>query len=148
MTSKGFGWLGCGPTSGFCAAPCDEERRAIVVELCDFNLEWLRVKVALDVSEQVSLMRQIAVGCVWIVHQRAIHGNLTMQNILIAKTPDAQIAEGKARYVAKVADCGLALRGSSTGADADPKAGHRAPETQSGAHSEKSDVYSFGHILH
>eukprot|EP00971_Amphidinium_carterae_P296312 5885957-Amphidinium_carterae.1 len=94
------------------------------MEWCDGNLEWFRKTTRLLMAEQVALMEQVAAACAWIVRQGCVHGNLKMQNILIAKTSDSQ---GNRIIVAKVADFGFFAIG--------------------GGLTEKSDILSFGHIL-
>eukprot|EP00971_Amphidinium_carterae_P254407 5050713-Amphidinium_carterae.1 len=75
-----------------------------------------------------------------------VHGDLKMQNILIARALDSVC---NVKYVPKIADFGLATQRSSSSCT-QSVAGTRtdmAPEALDGFFSEKSDVYSFGHVM-
>eukprot|EP00971_Amphidinium_carterae_P347869 6490105-Amphidinium_carterae.1 len=124
-----------------CVKHSTRRRCAIVMELCECNLEQFRSATAVCVPDQLELLGNVAAGCAWIVCQGGIHGNLKMQNVLIAKTQDA-VTQPKKR-VAKVADFGCGAHG----ADVDFRDFYMAPEALLGRSSEKSDVYSFGHIM-
>eukprot|EP00971_Amphidinium_carterae_P151412 3002018-Amphidinium_carterae.1 len=60
-------------------------------------------------------MQSVGAGCSWIAKKKIVHCGLKMQNILIAKTWDA---EGTVKYQPKIADYGLAQR-RSTGSTED-----------------------------
>eukprot|EP00971_Amphidinium_carterae_P142289 2818741-Amphidinium_carterae.1 len=65
------------------------ERRAIVMELCEGDLEWYRRRgpgETLGVAGQVELMEQASGGCAWVAKKNFVHRDLKMQNILIARS--------------------------------------------------------------
>eukprot|EP00971_Amphidinium_carterae_P315575 6272613-Amphidinium_carterae.2 len=74
------------------------------MELCEGDLQWFRSKGpgrSLHVAEQVELMERAGAGCAWIVTKSMVHRDLKIQNILIARTVDAE------SNVPKIADFGL-----------------------------------------
>eukprot|EP00971_Amphidinium_carterae_P018326 361451-Amphidinium_carterae.1 len=63
------------------------------MELCEGDLQWFRSEgpgSSLCVSEQVELMERAGAGCSWVARKHIVHGGLKMQNVLIAKTWDAE----------------------------------------------------------
>eukprot|EP00971_Amphidinium_carterae_P151411 3002017-Amphidinium_carterae.1 len=59
-------------------------------------------------------MQSVGAGCSWIAKKKIVHLGLKMQNVLIAKTWDA---EGTVKYQPKIADYGLAQRRSAWAMD-------------------------------
>eukprot|EP00971_Amphidinium_carterae_P027963 550589-Amphidinium_carterae.2 len=109
---------------------CLHWRHAVIMELCEGNLEWFCQRPDLHAHERLKLMEQVAAGCAHLARGGNVHANLKMQNILILN------------HVAKVADFGFSLRARIAGMHDD-----RSAESTAESTTEKDDVYSFGHIM-